>query len=140
MQLITSLLIAQNLLFSVNTPVPSFDKEIIEPLKISRLEAIKKAEVVIVTPAPVKSLRTPQNAPQSVPNDYKLFIYMKESGNNPAAVNASGCRGLGQACPGSKLPCGNDYACQDAWFTNYAISRYGSWENAYLFWLGHNWW
>lgn len=73
-------------------------------------------------------------------NEAKAFIYMKESGNNPAAVNGSGCRGLGQACPGSKLPCGNDYACQDAYFTNYAMSRYGSWEGAYQFWIGHHWW
>lgn len=69
-----------------------------------------------------------------------MFIYMHESGNNPAAVNSSGCRGLGQACPGSKLPCGADYACQDAFFTNYMLNRYGSWENAKAFWLSHNWW
>lgn len=73
-------------------------------------------------------------------NQYKAFIYQKESGNNPAAVNSIGCRGLGQACPGSKLPCGNDYACQDAYFTNYAIGRYGSWAGAYNFWVTHSWW
>lgn len=80
----------------------------------------------------------------------KAFIYCHESGNNPAAVNAGGCRGLGQACPGSKLPCGsNDYACQDEWFTNYMLGRYGSWENAKAHWLARipvggrdvgNWW
>lgn len=71
----------------------------------------------------------------------KACIYMKESGNNPAAVNSIGCRGLGQACPGDKLPCSStDYACQDAWFTNYAMQRYGSWENAWSFWQQHNWW
>lgn len=71
----------------------------------------------------------------------KACIYQKESGNNPAAINSIGCRGLGQACPGSKLPCSNtDYACQDAWFTNYAVQRYGSWENAWVFWQNHNWW
>jgi len=74
-------------------------------------------------------------------NQAKAFIYQKESGNNPAAVNSIGCRGLGQACPGSKLPCSNsDYACQDAWFTNYAMQRYGSWEKAYQFWIANNWW
>ena len=83
------------------------------------------------------------NTPQSSSNDPKMFIYMKESGNNPLARNAGGCLGIGQACPGSKLlaVCPNlDYACQDAFFTNYAISRYGSWEGAYQFWIGHNWW
>lgn len=72
--------------------------------------------------------------------DAKLFIYTHESGNNPASVNRAGCRGLGQACPGSKLPCGNDYACQDQWFTDYCMSRYGSWEAAKAFWLAHRYW
>lgn len=73
-------------------------------------------------------------------NTYKDFIYMKESGCNPSAVNSIGCRGIGQACPGSKLPCGADFACQDKWFSNYAITRYGSWANAYSFWLRNHWW
>lgn len=71
----------------------------------------------------------------------KACIYMKESGNNPAAVNSIGCRGIGQACPGSKLPCSDsDYACQDAWFTNYAVTRYGGWDQAWQFWQSHHWW
>lgn len=70
----------------------------------------------------------------------KACIYMHESGNNPLAVNSIGCRGIGQACPGTKLPCGGDYACQDAWFTNYAITRYGSWENAWAKWQIQRWW
>lgn len=73
-------------------------------------------------------------------NFYKNFIYQHESGNNPASVNSIGCRGLGQACPGTKLPCGADYACQDAWFTNYMQQRYGSWANAYTFWVNNHWW
>lgn len=79
----------------------------------------------------------------------KAFIYCHESGNNPGAINSGGCRGLGQACPGSKLPCGNDYACQDQWFTSYMLQRYGTWEKAQAFWLARvpingkdvgNWW
>lgn len=70
----------------------------------------------------------------------KQCIYMKESGNNPAAVNSIGCRGIGQACPGTKLPCGADYACQDAYFTNYAETRYNGWANAWQFWQAHGWW
>lgn len=72
-------------------------------------------------------------------NAYANYIYMHESGCNPSAVNSIGCRGIGQACPGSKLPCGADYACQNAWFTNYA-NRYGGWAGAYAFWLAHSWW
>lgn len=70
----------------------------------------------------------------------KQCIYLKESGNSTTALNSIGCRGLGQACPGSKLPCGDDYACQDAWFSNYAIQRYGSWEKAWQFWQANRWW
>lgn len=78
------------------------------------------------------------------PDGSKGFIYTKESGNNPAAVNASsGACGLGQAYPCSKLQavCPNmDYACQDAFFTAYANERYGGWGGAYDFWVHNNWW
>lgn len=74
-------------------------------------------------------------------NFYANFIYMHESGCRTDAVNSKGCRGIGQACPGSKLPCSNsDYACQNAFFTKYAMDRYGSWEAAYNFWQANRWW
>jgi septal ring factor EnvC (AmiA/AmiB activator) len=75
-------------------------------------------------------------------SDAKMFIYMKESGNNPNAVNKySGACGLAQALPCSKMNCAlGDYACQDAWATKYMQSRYGTWENAKAFWLANNWW
>lgn len=79
-------------------------------------------------------------------NSYAAYIYGMESGGqvsgrcNPSAVNPGGCRGIGQACPGSKLPCGADYACQNRYFNQYAMDRYGSWANAYNFWRGHNYW
>lgn len=76
-------------------------------------------------------------------NDYARYIYSKESGCRLNARSASGCLGLGQACPGTKLlnACPDlNYTCQNAFFTNYAISRYGSWENAYNEWLRKGWW
>lgn len=105
----------------------------------SRLQAIEAQRQADIANQP----KVVSNTPQSSSNDPKMFIYLKESGNNPLARNAGGCLGLGQACPGSKLlaVCPNlDYACEDAFFTNYAISRYGSWEGAYQFWLAHSWW
>jgi hypothetical protein len=67
---------------------------------------------------------------------------MHESGNNPQAINAdSGACGIGQALPCSKLPCSlTDYACQDQWFSQYAIDRYGSWSGAMAFWQRNRCW
>lgn len=74
-------------------------------------------------------------------NSAKAYIYARESGNNPNATNPSGCYGLGQDCNGVlRAQCGADYACQDQYFTNYAMRRYGSWENALAFWQSHHWW
>lgn len=100
------------------------------------------------TPQPVATPVAPPPAPIVVPapvvtaSAAKAFIYAKESGNDPAAVNRySGACGLGQALPCSKMPCSlSDYACQDNFFTSYMLGRYGSWENAQAFWLSHNWW
>lgn len=75
-------------------------------------------------------------------NSAKAFIYSHESGNNPSAINPeSGACGLGQALPCSKMGCSlTDYSCQDAYFTTYMQSRYGSWGNAEGFWIAHHWW
>lgn len=72
----------------------------------------------------------------------KKFIYTKESNNRPNAINpSSGACGIGQALPCSKLPCSlDDYECQDKWFSDYAIRRYGSWVNAKAFWERNRWW
>jgi len=75
-------------------------------------------------------------------NSDKLFIYNKESGNNPKKVNtSSGACGLGQALPCSKLleVCPDlDYGCEDGWFTAvYMTARYHSWANAKAFWMTH---
>jgi len=112
---------------------------------------------------PTKAVNLPQTALKAVPeasyapqpvayatpspgiggcgdNVYKQFIYQHESGCDVNAVNYLGCRGIGQACPGSKLPCGADFACQDAYFTEYANERYGGWEQAYNAWVAQGWW
>lgn len=74
-------------------------------------------------------------------NPYAAYIYQRESGCNPGSVNSSGCAGIGQACPGSKMPCSlTDAPCQLAYFEDYALGRYGSWEAAYQFWQFHSWW
>ena len=82
----------------------------------------------------------------------KLFIYNKESNNSPCKINggAIDCNyngdracGIGQSLPCQKLTavCNlSDYDCQDKWFTNYAVNRYGSWAKAIQFWSINKWW
>lgn len=73
---------------------------------------------------------------------YVDYIIQHESGWNPNAVNASsGACGLGQQLPCGKWPhTWNDPvgALIDA--NSYAVQRYGTWANAYAFWLGNSWW
>lgn len=75
---------------------------------------------------------------------YVNYIISRESNWRIDARSSSGCLGLGQSCPGSKLvsACPNwqtDGACQLRHFSGYA-SRYGGWGGAYNFWLSHGWW
>ncbi len=86
------------------------------------------------------------------PNDfyYVDFIISHESGWRVNAVNPSGCAGLGQACPGSKLAaaCPNwqsDPVCQIRFFHGYAqgvrFNRYGGgWQGAFNHWQANRWW
>jgi len=75
---------------------------------------------------------------------YADFVIAHESGWRLGARNASGCLGLGQACPGSKLinACpnyGTDAICQIQFFSGYA-NKYGGWRGAYNFWIVNHWW
>lgn len=72
------------------------------------------------------------------------YIISRESRWRLDARNSSGCLGLGQACPGSKLvnACpeyANDPICQLRFFTAYVNGRYGSWNGAYQFWIVNHW-
>lgn len=102
-----------------------------------QLQAKRSAAVVYAAPAPPTTGVT-----NCGDNPYKQFIYKHESGCNTAAINkSSGACGIGQAWPCSKLPCSlSDWACQDRFFSDYAIKRYGSWQAAYNFWVANRWW
>lgn len=76
---------------------------------------------------------------------YADYVIEHESRWNPAAVNSSGCTGLGQACPGSKLAaaCPNwrtDPVCQMRYFDGYAKGRYSGWYGAYQHKVAKGWW
>lgn len=100
-----------------------------EQMKLASAVSISKP--VAASPAPVRAIS----------GSAKAFIYMKESGNNPNATNAQGCYGIGQDCNGIvKSKCGANYACQDAYFSSYANSRYGGWDGALAAWQSKHWW
>jgi hypothetical protein len=57
----------------------------------------------------------------------------------------SGAYGLAQAKPAEKMaPFGDDYmtnpVTQLKWADYYAVNRYGSWAEAYNFWVWNQWW
>ena len=114
--------------------IEELNKQIQEKDAQLQAKAASKTAYAAALSQPAKTYPIPED-------EAKAFIYSHESGNRPEAINSIGCRGLGQACPGSKLPCGDhDYACQDAWFTNYMVQRYGTWNNARAFWVANHWW
>lgn len=77
---------------------------------------------------------------------YVDYIISHESGWNYRAVNrSSGAYGLPQSLPAGKLAsAGADWrdnpVTQLRWANNYAVGRYGSWEDAYRFWVTNHWW
>lgn len=77
---------------------------------------------------------------------YVDYIISHESGWNYHAVNrSSGAYGLPQSLPAGKLAsAGTDWrdnpVTQLRWANNYAVGRYGSWEDAYRFWTVNHWW
>ena len=65
------------------------------------------------------------------------YIVMHESGGNPNAVSPNGYRGLGQ----TKQSWGTGtVAQQTAGMINYAVTRYGSIDNAIKFRQANGWW
>lgn len=81
-------------------------------------------------------------------SQYVDFIVNHEGGWDGATKwnhQGSGAYGICQALPGTKMAsAGADWATNTAtqlrWCDSYAKSRYGSWQNAYNWWIAHNWW
>ena len=72
---------------------------------------------------------------------YADFMVQKESSWNPNALNvSSGACGLAQALPCSKIPGQwNDPVNALNWMNDYVNGRYGSWAQAYSFWVTNRW-
>ena len=132
------------------TPETLTPKNQVQQVQPKAPEPSKPVEAVAPPPqpeAPKEEAPQVQAPPRVVlgTDEAMQFIFAHESSNNPHAINpSSGACGLGQALPCSKLlnACGSldNVQCQIDWFTNYAVSRYGSWQNAMQFWQANRWW
>lgn len=101
----------------------------------------KKASRLQTASVSVPFQGTASASPNCGSDPYMAQIYMRESGCRTTALNSIGCYGIGQSCPASKIAhCGSDFSCQDAWFRQYAISRYGSFAGAWAAWQRQHWW
>ncbi len=132
---------ANNLHTGQQLRVPTADEQLTHRV-IAQPAAVAAPKAVLASRSvPAQTAAPKVSYPTLGGNDAKSFIYAHESGNNPNATNSQGCYGLGQDCNGRvRAQCGADYACQDAFFTAYANSRYGGWGGALAFWQSHHWW
>lgn len=156
--------------FNTNTPAaievtgpksPNFDTEVLAPLrakqaadasaKAAAIAAAKKARarMIVATALPAGSHADWMAAAGIAASDYGYvdYIISRESGWGVTKSNyaGSGAYGLGQALPASKMaPYGADYmtnpVTQLKWANTYAVKRYGSWANAYNFWIVRRYW
>lgn len=109
-------------------------------------QAVKQTVQVAISGVPLEWM----NAAGIPPSDqsYVDFIVNHEGGWNGVQkwnYQGSGAYGLCQALPATKMAtAGTDYMTnpitQLRWCDSYAKERYGSWANAYSFWLRNSWW
>lgn len=143
---------------------PNFDADVMAPLRAKQAaEAAAKAAAKAQAEARAKAARArviSVSLPAGSHTDwmaaagiaasdygYVDYIISRESGWGVTKSNygGSGAYGLGQALPASKMaPFGADYMTnpitQLRWANAYATSRYGSWANAYNFWINRHVW
>lgn len=144
-KIIIILVIGLSIFFIYKITHPSVGKVVVDGSKMFETHApLKTIETKVVEAQELAKVELKVESVGTVncgSDPYMAYIYQKESGCRTTAVNPQGCYGIGQACPASKIAhCGADFACQDAWFRNYAISRYGSTYQAYQVWLSQRWW
>jgi hypothetical protein len=140
-----------------------YDSEVLNPLHAAQAEAaaqaaqaatarrkaVKKATALRATVVVTGSHADWMRAAGISESDFGYVDYIigHESGWVCTKYNyaGSGAYGLGQAYPAGKMAgYGSDYmtnpVTQLKWANAYALSRYGSWANAYAHWLSrHSW-
>jgi hypothetical protein len=141
------------------TNVPNYDTDVLAPLRAAQAEAAataaaakaRKIHVAVQVTAPAfPGTHADWMAAAGIASSdfgYVNYIIDHESGWGVTKSNyaGSGAYGLGQALPASKMaPYGSDYltnpVTQLKWANAYAVGRYGSWANAYAYWLSHHRW
>lgn len=101
----------------------------------------EQAAAQIPTPAPQPVYVAPVAQTGCGSDPYQQLVYQFESGCSTTAVNPNGCYGLGQDCNGIvENQCGADWTCQNNYFTQYMLSRYGSWAIAWAHEQAVSWW
>ena len=121
-----------------------------EIASMTTLEPVKEVVVVGTKVNLPSGSHTDWMAAAGIPQSdwqYVDYIISKESGWRFAAWNTSGsgAYGLCQSLPATKMAsAGADYMTnpitQLKWCNSYAVGRYGSWADAYNFWLVKHWW
>ena len=145
----------------VSAKMPNYDTEVLEPLRAAQAQAAaqaaaakaaaKRRTVITAVKAPVFSgSHADWMAAAGIASadfGYVDYIVSHESGWSYTKWNyrGSGAYGLGQALPATKMAAfGSDYMTnpitQLKWANAYAVGRYGSWANAYAYWLSHHNW
>lgn len=144
------------LVFVLKPPYPHANAQTlvnkqVAPAKVAVVSApvANPAPTPTAAPQPEPVVATPQ-PPPAVTNcgsdPYMAYIYQKESGCRTNAVNASsGAYGICQSLPAGKMASAGadwqtNWETQNRWCISYAISRYGSPQNAYQFWINNHWW
>jgi hypothetical protein len=113
-------------------------------ISIPEIEIIDSEEVVVPKPTCV-SFDCYLDMSNILPNDYSFVYYIigQESDYKYNVVNSeTGSLGYCQLNPyWHDVPDNfDDPVVQLNWCNNYAITRYGSWYNAYVVWLNQGWW
>jgi hypothetical protein len=142
----------------IGAPKPDFDAEVLAPLRAAQAAAAAKKKKATTTVrrstrgtcAPVVGTPTEWMRAAGIAESdfaYVDHIISRESGWCPNKWNyaGSGAYGLGQALPATKMAkFGADYmtnpVTQLRWANAYAVGRYGSWANAYNFWVARHVW
>lgn len=113
--------------------------------KVSQIKPSKwpvpTSQSVVVAVEPIVTAPIVEGVTNCGSDPYQILVYQRESGCKTNSVNSIGCTGIGQACPGSKLPCSlSDWDCQNNYFTSYMLARYGSWASAWQSEVSRGWW